>query len=134
MVSSMKERYEQLKKYPNISLNYDEILLFYPDYYKMKAMENGAVFTFIVTKDSTDTLAAIPYAVPMRDKPTLSTSGTFTGNISGTATTFTTITYTKHGSNCHYVLFRATGASFTAGQTGVVNGTNGSYMAWDAEL
>ena len=36
MISSMKERYEQLKKYPNTSLNYDEILLFYPDYYKLK--------------------------------------------------------------------------------------------------
>ena len=36
MVSSMKERYEELKKCGNILLNYDEILLFYPDYFKTK--------------------------------------------------------------------------------------------------
>lgn len=36
MVSSMKEKFEVLKKYKNISLNYDDILLYYPDYYKTK--------------------------------------------------------------------------------------------------
>lgn len=36
MVSSMKERYGELKKYGNILLNYDDILLFYPDYFKTK--------------------------------------------------------------------------------------------------
>ncbi len=41
MVSNMKERYEELKKYGNILLNYDEILLFYPDYFKTKVeLEN----------------------------------------------------------------------------------------------
>ncbi len=32
----MKERYEELKKFGNILLNYNEILLFYPDYFKTK--------------------------------------------------------------------------------------------------
>lgn len=36
MVSSMKERYEELKKYPNMLLDYNAILAFYPDYYKIK--------------------------------------------------------------------------------------------------
>ena len=36
MVSSMRERYKELKEYRNILLNYDEILLFYPDYFKTK--------------------------------------------------------------------------------------------------
>lgn len=36
MISVMKEKYEELKKHRNQLLNYDEILLFYPDYYKTK--------------------------------------------------------------------------------------------------
>lgn len=44
MVSTMKERFEELKKYRNVSLNYDEILLFYPDYFKTKIELGKEIF------------------------------------------------------------------------------------------
>ena len=51
MVSSMKERYEELKKCGNILLNYDEILLFYPDYFKTKVeLENES----FISKEQVD--------------------------------------------------------------------------------
>ncbi len=51
MVSVMKERYEELKKCRNILLNYDEILLFYPDYYKTKVELENEVF---ISKEQAD--------------------------------------------------------------------------------
>lgn len=36
ILRSIKERYNEYKKYPNISLNYNDILLFFPDYFKVK--------------------------------------------------------------------------------------------------
>lgn len=36
MTSEIAKRYEDYKKYGNIMLDYDEILLFYPDYFKTK--------------------------------------------------------------------------------------------------
>lgn len=36
MVSSIARKYEEYKKYGNILVDYDEILIFYPDYYKTK--------------------------------------------------------------------------------------------------
>ncbi len=36
MTSEITKRYENYKKYRNIILDYDEILLFYPDYFKTK--------------------------------------------------------------------------------------------------
>jgi hypothetical protein len=36
MTKNVAERYEDLKEYGNIIVDYDEILLFYPDYYKTK--------------------------------------------------------------------------------------------------
>ena len=51
MVSNMKERYEELKKCGNILLNYDEILLFYPDYFKTKVeLENES----FISKEQVD--------------------------------------------------------------------------------
>ena len=51
MVSNMKERYEELKKHRNILLNYDEILLFYPDYFKTKVeLENES----FISKEQVD--------------------------------------------------------------------------------
>lgn len=50
MESSIKKRYEEYKKYRNIMMNYDEILLFYPDYYKTKVeLENT---TFLDQKEA----------------------------------------------------------------------------------
>ena len=36
ILRSIKERYNEYKKYPNILLNYNDILLFFPDYFKVK--------------------------------------------------------------------------------------------------
>ena len=36
MISTMKEKYDELKRYPTVVLNCDEVLLFCPDYYKIK--------------------------------------------------------------------------------------------------
>lgn len=36
MTSTIEKRYEDYKKFRNISIDYDEILIFYPDYYKTK--------------------------------------------------------------------------------------------------
>lgn len=44
MVSTMKKRYEELKKCRNMLLNNDEILLFYPDYFKTKVELENKVF------------------------------------------------------------------------------------------
>ena len=51
MVSKMKERYEELKKCGNILLNYDEILLFYPDYFKTKVELENECF---ISKEQVD--------------------------------------------------------------------------------
>ncbi len=51
MVSNMKERYEELKQYGNIILNYNEILLFYPDYFKTKVLLENESF---VSKEQVD--------------------------------------------------------------------------------
>lgn len=41
MMKSIEERYESLKEYGNIILDHDDILLFYPDYFKTKTeLEN----------------------------------------------------------------------------------------------
>lgn len=51
MVSTMKEKYETYKQNRNFLLNYDEILLFYPDYFKTKVLlENQE----IVSKEEVD--------------------------------------------------------------------------------
>ena len=50
MVSSIIKKYEEYKKYGNIIMDYDEILLFYPDYYKTKVeLEN---INFISKEDA----------------------------------------------------------------------------------
>lgn len=50
MVSSIRKKYEEYKKYGNIIMDYDEILLFYPDYYKTKVeLEN---ISFITKEDA----------------------------------------------------------------------------------
>ena len=51
MINSMKQRYEELKKYGNILLNYNDILLFYPDYYKTKIELQNEKF---ITKEDAD--------------------------------------------------------------------------------
>lgn len=51
MAISLKEKYEEYKKYGNIIVDYDEILSFYPDYYKTKIeLEN----TKFISKEEVD--------------------------------------------------------------------------------
>jgi len=51
MVTSMKKRYDEFKKYGNILLDYDEILLFFPDYYKTKVVLENTKFVMAEEAD-----------------------------------------------------------------------------------
>ena len=41
MINSIRKKYEEYKNCRNIIMDHDEILLFYPDYYKTKVELDG---------------------------------------------------------------------------------------------